>query len=147
MASALFRQFVTQVGEESNWRIESAGTWALEGAQAASGSVNALRSRGIDLKDHHARGVTLEMLEAFDLILTMELGHKEALRVEFPEFTSRIFKLSEMVDQEFDIQDPIGGTCEDFEETVETIERLLIEGFDRIRELAGSINPRHLSGS
>ena len=136
MASALFKQIVQQAGGKLEWRIESAGTWALGGASAASGSENALRARGIDLEDHRARGVTREMLANFDLILTMERGHKEAMRVEFPDLTNRVYLISEMIDQGFDIRDPMGGTNEDFEETLDTLERILIQGFNRVCELS-----------
>jgi protein-tyrosine-phosphatase len=146
MAGAIMKQLVSRTGADHDWRIESAGTWAIEGAPAASGSELALLSRGIEVGNHHSRGVTLEILREFDLILTMERGHQEALKVEFPEVAHRIYRLSEMVNQEFDIPDPIGGSRDDFEETVEIIDNILTEGFDRIYELAGPSRPKDQPG-
>ena len=61
--------------------------------------------------------------------------HKEALRAEFPDFSNRIFMLSEMIDQTFDVADPIGRPLSDYEKTAIEIERLISSGFNRIQEL------------
>jgi protein-tyrosine phosphatase len=68
-----------------------------------------MKTMGLDTSGHRSRRVTGEMMADFDLILTMEAGHKEALLVEFPELAGRIYMLSEMVGDRRDIADPIGG--------------------------------------
>lgn len=123
-------------GEAARWRIESAGTWALDGRPAAEYTQEVLLRRGIDLSEHQARTVDRAMLERFNLILTMQRGHKEALQIEFPDLAGRVFLLSEMVGKNFEIQDPIGGPLEDFEDTAREIDILLEQGEERIRRLA-----------
>jgi protein-tyrosine-phosphatase len=120
------------------WRIESAGTWALQSRPAAEKTRQVLEQQGIDVSDHHSRPVTRELLDSFNLILTMERGHKEALQVEFPRLAGRVYTLTEMVDGFGDIEDPIGGSPEAFEATYEEIDQILEQGFDKIKQLSES---------
>ena len=108
----------------------------MEGEPAATKTQLVLKERGINLGVHRSRSVTQEMLRTFNLILTMERGHKEALRAEFPEFSGRIFLLSEMVDSQRDIGDPIGGPLIDFQDAAREIDQILTQGFDKICQLA-----------
>jgi len=75
-------------------------------------------------------------MHTFNVILTMERGQKEALQVEFPERAARVFLLTEMIGQIYDIQDPIGGSMADFRDTFDEVQFILKNGFDRIQELA-----------
>lgn len=134
LAEALFRDMVSD--EPDEWKVESAGTWALAGEPAAQNSQHVLAERGLDASDHHARSVSLELLSSFDLILTMEKGQKEALQVEFPSISERVYTLSEMVGDDFDIYDPIGGPLVDFRATAEELESLLTGGYEKITQLA-----------
>ena len=134
MAEALWR---SRLAEEAGWRVESAGTWALDGQLAARYAQQVLKGRGSDLSQHRSRVVDKELLESFNLILVMEQGHKEALRFEFPGVASRVYLLSEMVDESRDIHDPIGGSLLDFEDTAREIDRILEKGSEKIRRLAG----------
>jgi protein-tyrosine-phosphatase len=68
----------------------------------------------------------------------MEWGHKEALRTEFPEIASRVHLLSEMIDQEKDIEDPYRGTITEYEEAANEIEDFLVRGYEKINKLATS---------
>jgi protein-tyrosine-phosphatase len=137
MASAILNRKVSQLGEQEEWRIESAGTWAAEGIPAVQKTQLTLLSLyKTDIAHHRSRTVTREMLSSFNLILTMEKGHKEAIQVEFPELAKRVYLVSEMVGDNKEIRDPIGGTSFDFRETARELERLLEEGFEKIRSLA-----------
>jgi protein-tyrosine-phosphatase len=117
---------------EGEWRVESAGTWGVEGESAAAGSLAVMKNKGIDISEHRARSVNQELLQAFDLILTMESGQKESMRMEFPESADRIFLLSEMVNQKQDVDDPYGGVFSEYELAADEIEEYLLDGFDTI---------------
>jgi protein-tyrosine-phosphatase len=134
IAEALFRAALGKT--QKDWRIESAGTWAPDGEPAAEKAQHILRARGIELSRHRSRSVNRGLLNQFNLILTMERGHKEALRAEFPELAGRTYLLSEMVDQIYDIQDPIGGTQADFQDTINELEHILSSGIEKISGLA-----------
>jgi protein-tyrosine-phosphatase len=66
----------------------------------------------------------------------MEAGHKEALKVEFPEVAGRVYMMSEMVGEQYDINDPIGEPYEEYEKTANDMEMLFEKGLGRIQELA-----------
>lgn len=135
MASALFKRKLAQEGDLEGWLVDSAGTWAIEGEPASARSLKVLADRGMDITGHRSRSVRQEILRSYDLILTMERGHKEALRVEFPEISERVFLLTEMAGFEEDIKDPIGGSAEDYEDTIQELEELIERGYERICEL------------
>lgn len=77
-----------------------------------------------------------ESLAQADLVLCMETGHVEALKIEFPQFRDRIFTLSEMVDKPTNIADPYGGPLEDYQRMVAEVEALIDAGFGRMVALA-----------
>jgi protein-tyrosine-phosphatase len=133
MAEVIFADQLRKTRPDwQSWRVESAGTWAADGSPAATWSQAAAARRGLSLANHRARTVTAEMLESFDLILTMEFNHKEALRVEFPTLTRRIFLLSEMAGALSEVADPIGGSPQDYEVTARELERWLERGMEKI---------------
>jgi protein-tyrosine-phosphatase len=136
MATALFRQCLG--GADRSWRVESAGVWGRDSLPAVGQARQLLAERGVDISSHRSRMVSPELLEQFALILVMERGHKEALRVEFPHLARRVFLLSEMVGLEYDIEDPIGAGVEKYRSVMLEIERLLVDGYERIVELASS---------
>jgi protein-tyrosine phosphatase len=136
MAAALFKNKLAEKGQLDKWRVESAGTWARDGYRAAEISRDLLKKQGLSLEEHISRGITGKLLGQFNLILTMERGQKEALRVEFPEVSDRIFLLTEMVGDFSDIKDPIGGPEEGYQKTIEEIEDILERGYQRILEHA-----------
>jgi protein-tyrosine-phosphatase len=136
MAMAILRSKTGQLPGE--WKIESAGTWAVEGAPANQKTQQVLAELGLDLSAHRSRMVTREMLAAFNLILVMEPGHKEALQIEFPEAANRTFLLSEMIGLSFTIMDPVGGEIEGYRATAREIDHILIEGLEKIDSLAQS---------
>lgn len=143
MAMGLLRAKVEPQGTQ--WVIASAGTWGFDGDPAAMNAQLAMSEKGIDISEHRSRQVTHEMMAEFNLILTMERGHKEALQIEFPALASRVYLLSEMVDSRFDIDDPMGGSLDDFMETANELEQLISDGFERILEL--SADPVDVSAS
>jgi protein-tyrosine-phosphatase len=133
MAMGLFRK---EVDDDLEWRIESAGTWSIEGQPAASNTQEVLAQRNIDISGHRSRSLSGKLLREFNLILTMEEGHKEAIGVEFPEVSNRVYLLSEMIGEIFNIEDPIGGPVEHFELTAQELERIFDRGFQQIKHLA-----------
>ncbi len=137
MAEGLMKALVK--GMEEDWRIESAGVWAIKNSPAAENTLKVLLERGVDLSSHAAKQITLEMVEEFSLVLTMESNHQEALRAAFPEHAGKVFKMSEMVGRKGDVVDPIGFPPVVFEQTAREIEAILKGGFERISRLAESV--------
>ena len=132
MAVGIFNKILEEKNPDGDWRVESAGTWGLDGEPAAAGSLAVMKNKGIDISEHRARSVSKDLLQAFDLILTMESGQKESMRMEFPEVSDRIFLLSEMVNQKQDVDDPYGGVFSEYEQAADEIEEYLVGGYDAI---------------
>lgn len=133
MAAALFQARLKAEREDwEQWLVESAGTWAHEGQPASANSVKAMSARDLDISKHRSKEVSETFLEMFDLVLTMEKSHKEALRVEFPRLANRVFLLSEMSGPAVDVEDPYGLTLKDYEKTAQEIEAYVEAGFAEI---------------
>lgn len=136
MAEAMFKQILDDRNAPGEWIIESAGTWGLDGQPAASGSQSVMKSKGIDISAHRARSVNKDLIDSFNLILTMESGHKESLRMEFSDASAHIYMLSEMINQNVDIDDPYGGVYAEYVQAAEEIEEYLSKGYDAIIQKA-----------
>jgi protein-tyrosine-phosphatase len=124
------------VSDTTGWRVESAGTWTDGNRKPVARAVKVMQSRGFDISRHRSRVVNRELLESFNLILTMERNHKEALQIEFPQCATRVYLLSEMCDQVKDVPDPIGKPVEIYETAIAAIENYLQTGCRRIIDLA-----------
>lgn len=129
--------FLAALGENvDHWRVESAGVAAVEGAPASQKTLELLAERGIDLSSHKSRPVDRYLMEQFNLILVMEHRHKQILQSQFPQFASKVYLLSEMVGEQREIDDPGGGTMEDYRRTAQILESIFQEGYSRIEQLA-----------
>lgn len=136
VAEGILRQRLEADGLD-DFTVSSAGTWAQLRRGAASTSIKLLAEQGIDISPHRAREVTRELIEEADLILCMESGHAEALRVEFPEAVERIFLLSEMSDSNHNVEDPYGGPYPGYVKMVDEVSYLIDAGLPRIIGVAG----------
>jgi len=136
MAEGLLK-IITRDREEP-WEIQSAGVWAYNDQPAAINTVKILEEYGIDLSDHRSKSITENLMEDFDLILVMEKNHKETLEIAFPDRLPKIFMLGELEGSMKDIQDPIGGSIEDFRSMAEQINTILVNKFKKIYQLSKS---------
>ncbi len=137
VAAALFRQKLDAHGRTPpTWTVQSAGTWATVKRGPSRFSKQLMADRGIDIGQHHAQMIDADLMAQSDLILCMETGHVEALKIEFPHFQNRIFMLSEMVGKPYNIADPYGGPLAGYKRMVTDVEELIETGFARIVALA-----------
>jgi protein-tyrosine-phosphatase len=136
MAEAILKHLVASRQDANQWYIESAGTWAKKGYPAAELSQYVMQTMGMDISSHKSQPVSLELVQRFDLILTMENNQKEGMIVQFGQYANRIFMLSEMIGIMMDIPDPIGGEMIDYEETAHRLEHIMLDGLDRIYQQA-----------
>jgi protein-tyrosine-phosphatase len=138
MAEALFRAQLASEGGSDDWRVDSAGTWAIEGAPATDLARRAMREEGLDIEDHRSKPTSEALIRNYDLILVMERRHWAYLRDEYPEFGNKVHMLAGMVGEDHDVEDPVAGTIETYRETVEELGWMLEEGFDAIQRYAGA---------
>lgn len=133
MAAALFRARLDKdVPGSENWLVNSAGTWAEAGIPASDNSVKAMASRKLDISAHRSKEITKALLDKFDLILVMEPGHKEALKIEFPRVAKRVFLLSEMSGETVAVQDPYRRSRAEYEQTAYILDQYIQNGLEKI---------------
>jgi len=136
MGEAILKKLVSERPDADQWHVESAGTWAMDGSEPAVYSKYVMELMGFDISAHRSQAINPKMLQNFDLILTMEGKQKKWLESQYADFAKRTFLLSEMVGENSDIPDPIGGELVDYQETAHLLERILTQGLDRICQLA-----------
>jgi protein-tyrosine phosphatase len=144
MAEVIFYNLLKQklANEADQWKVGSAGTWTIDGEPASKGAQEAVsRLFGLSLISHQSRQVTKELINEFNLILVMEFGQKEALQIEFPNCSAKVFLLSEMEGARFEIDDPYGGEMAGYYATARLIENLLVQGWNKILPLAKISRP------
>ncbi len=141
LGEALLQRALTTEYPAQSWQIQSAGTWATNGRSAHPDMRTAAAEAGLNLNNHRARNVDSIALESYDLILTMEQSHKEAIQIEFPAVRNHVYLLSEMLGITYDVPDPIGGPLDDFRATVRELDRLFKLSLSRIVQLATATTP------
>jgi len=98
----------------TNIRVLSAGVGAGHGQPPSGHSVRALQEWGIDISQQFSRPLTLELVEAADLILGMTQSHVDAVLMMFPEAAEKMHRLRDfdpdLDELDRDICDPIGGS-------------------------------------
>jgi protein-tyrosine phosphatase len=132
MAAALFRARLARDAKQNDWVVASAGIWAADGQPASEHAIAEMARRGISLTRHRSRPVTSALITAVDLVLVMTRNHAEALRNAFPANVQKIHLLTEMAGHVYDVQDPYGGTPEEYACTASELERLVEKGYERI---------------
>lgn len=136
MAEALMRRYLATHPDGIRWELASAGTWAKAGLTALPMAQEVMAERGVDLRGHRAAEIDETMMARYRLVLVMEAGHREALQAEFPHDAGRVYLLSEMAGQRFNVADPIGGDMAGYRLAADVIASLIDRGAQRIRSLA-----------
>jgi len=136
MAAGLLRARLKDDEAHRDWRVVSAGTWASEGRLPSAYGVAEMDERGIDIRAHRSRSLSAELMEKADLVLVMTRNHAEALSVAFPDQDHKVYVLSEMVGEAYNISDPYGGTRLEYSYIAQELEQLINEGYERIVSLA-----------
>ena len=132
MAEALLKSLVAQRGEVDRWQIQSAGTWAEPGRPVTPFAQAVLQQRHLDLSEHRSRSLDAQLLAQASIILVMTRHHQESIQIEFPQVSGRIYLLSQLIDRNFDIEDPYGGSLDDYEMCAAELQNILTNGYDRL---------------
>jgi protein-tyrosine-phosphatase len=135
LAAAILKARLDVAGLD-RWLISSAGTWADSDRPAIDLARQAAEGMGLSLEGHRSRRVSEDILRGQDLVLVMERGHAEALRAEFPWVAERIYLLSSLAGEPYDIRDPYSGSLEAYRQLAEELDRLVERALPKILELA-----------
>lgn len=135
VATALLRDRLRQRGL-SDWTVDSAGTWAMVKRGASRYSIDVMERNNLDITGHRSKMIDRTHMRAADLVLTMEDGHAEALRTEYPEYMHKIYMLTEMIGRNYNIPDPYGGPLPEYERMYDGLSQVIDDGLDRIIAIA-----------
>ena len=132
MAEVLFEAFLVEKGEREQWRVESAGVWAYDGARATMNAQEVMVERGLSLSQHLSQLASSSLLEQFDLTLVMEQRHKTVLQEQNPQLAERIYLLREIAGQEGDFEDPVGGSLDLYRTAADELDKIINDSYERI---------------
>lgn len=85
--------------------IFSAGTMAMVGDGADLMSIEVAAAQGLDISAHRAQQLTQPMLQAADLVLTLDGSHGDWINRRYPHFRGKVHKLGRW-QQDADVPDP-----------------------------------------
>jgi protein-tyrosine phosphatase len=126
MAEGVFRTLAQKAGLEAAFAIASAGTSNIHAGQPpAPAAVEAAARRGYDIAEQRAHQVTKEDIAHADYVLAMDRSHLADLRWMAPRDKSdrlQMFTKFGPMPTILDVQDPYGGTLQDFERALDLIE-------------------------
>ena len=108
--------------------VESTGTMAAGGGPASPFAVEVCREHGLELSGHSSKTLTEELIAESDLIIVMQASHKTCLRQTRSADVKTIRLLGDFArwtGKNKDIEDPFGGTKEQYESTFAQIKNSL----------------------
>jgi protein-tyrosine-phosphatase len=138
LAEALAKKLKAERGLD-HLALASAGIGALPDYQAPQQIVDVAKERGLDVTEHRSRTLSPSLIDWADLVLVMESYMMDKIHNMWPEkdadkvFLLGSFALGDTVVR--DIDDPYGGSPEDFqrcfseiEASVQGVVRTLVSG-------------------
>ena len=111
---AIFNGIVLQKGLDHSFKAVSAGLSAVEGEPASKNAILAVKDYpGCDLSAHRAHRLDIKDIQGADLILTMEVRHKQYINSRYSDTYHNVYALKEYVyGIPDDVNDPFGGSLQ-----------------------------------
>ena len=140
MAEALFRHLIETNADPflEKWQIASAGCWVYPSMPATAKAITTVAGLGAYLNDHASQLVSADLLSQYQLILCMENAHVDFIKSQFPEIANKVFLLSQMVGDDYEIDDPVGQSQEAYDRSAQIILSILQQGLERISTLSST---------
>lgn len=125
MAEVIFNHEAKNMKINQEYVAWSAGLYAVNNEMASQNSIKAMSTLGLDISQHRAQRINVDMIEKSHLILTMGVSHKSELNRLFPKFSDKIFTIYEFIqdDKLSDIEDPYGMPLEKYLECANEIKK------------------------
>lgn len=136
MAAGLLRHRLAEEGLDTRYRVDSAGVWAVNDQPATDKAIAVMAERGIDITEHIAHTINANDITEAELILVMTRDHEQVLRNTWPQYGWKVHLLSQMVGKAKDIQDPYGGSVQEYRACADILADYIDRGFQRILDLA-----------
>lgn len=132
MAAAYFAYLCRQA-ECDDVRVLSAGTFAGDGIPASENAVKVMDDYNVNLKKHHSRMLTRDLLADVDYVFTMTEGHRLQVLSIAPELEEKTRLLLEF-STGGNVADPFGGSYAAYRECFEQMKEALDKLFKEIIE-------------
>lgn len=122
IAAALVRR------DRPEWRVGSAGTWAIPGLPSSRRTLAALDAVGVSAPGHRSTTLARDHLDNVDVIVGFERDHVRFIRHMAPEVADRTATLPRLLADDWpgadlaaedprrwvEVDDPAGGDVDDF---------------------------------
>jgi protein-tyrosine-phosphatase len=127
--------------ERPEWRVDSAGTWAIPGLPSSRRTLAALEAVGASAPGHRSVTLTHDHLDGADLVVAFERDHVRFIRHMSPGAADRVATLPRLLLPDWpgadlaaedprhwsEVDDPAGGDVEDFIRCARTIDTQVAE--------------------
>ncbi|MEG0259903.1 MAG: low molecular weight protein arginine phosphatase [Lysinibacillus sp.] len=119
----------------ANIDVRSAGLNATQGANMSANAQLVLHEASI-MHEHSASQLTEEALKWADLILTMTVTHRDAIKLNVRDVADKTYTLKEYVATpgSLDVYDPYAGDIELYRDTFKELEALIKTAMFKIEE-------------
>ena len=134
MAEYLFRQMLM---DRRDVVVSSAGTGVIFQTSASQEALNVLKEKGIDAAGHLSQPVTNMLLKRSDIIFVMTRSQRAQVLERVPVVEQRVYLLGEFQDQpirrdsDLDIQDPIGKSHSEYQQSRD----MILACLDKIKKI------------
>lgn len=141
--SAMAEGIARKVAEEmriNNIEFSSSGVGAMDGVPATEYAIEAAAHWDIDIRKHRSRMINSELINEADLILAMAPEHVQPIFTKGRGAASKVFLFKGFPDPfsptQERVEDPIGGTLEQYNQTYLELDEVIRRIFPIIVELA-----------
>lgn len=112
--------------------VLSAGTMAMVGDGADPMSIEVSATNGLDISAHRAQQLTQPMLQAADLVLTLDGSHSDWIHRRYPQYRGKVHKLGKW-QQDADVPDPYRRPKVVFESVYEQMASQVEDWWKRVK--------------
>ena len=123
MAAAYFQQLCEAA--EIDVSVESVGLAAFDGEPMSEAAAKTLNHEGVDTPTSRSHQLTDDHVAAADLIVTMTHAHLAQLQHSPVAAPEKTFTLMSFVDSKTDIDDPFGGSVDEYSQCLTTMKPAL----------------------
>jgi protein-tyrosine-phosphatase len=146
MAEGILKALLAERGV-TNVIVGSAGIGAMDGMPATLFAIEAARHWNVDISAHRAKLLNRNLIQEADLILAMSPEHVAAILRKVPEAAPKTFLLKGFPcpynSSQEGVQDPIGGTLDDYNQTYLELDEILRKIHGRIIEFLDIFKQDH----
>lgn len=130
IAEGVLKKLLTD-NKINNFEVTSCGVFDFSGYPASGNSVKVCEENGVDISGHVSRYLDDGIVMSSDLLLCMELEHKNFILDRYPYLRDKVFTLREYTKDskkifDINIEDPVGEGIDVFRDAFQKI-RMEIE--------------------